>query len=539
MYTIPSFKRSRFGSLNYIPIQTALTDSFYNKGSVDSITIEDRGSGYIDSQMTTISVSGTTTGSGASGTVVVDGAGKIVSTTIVSGGSLYTAGATLSVVSVTGSGAVLTPVIVGGVITDITIVSGGVGYVGGESIVVSVGGATVQPVISRITGEFIDVIVTNPGSGYSGSVTLTITQSPVSGTGKYGNPSAIIEGIVYNGSLQRVTISDPGQDYPFDTATSIIVQGDGTGAAFTPVVNDGEIIDVIVENAGTGYTNIILTVDGAGTGAKLSGVVSASDYSSSQAIVEQTATPGKIYAIEVSNIGELYTDTTVVTVTGDGTGCTAEAIIESGTVYAIRVTDPGSNYTYATVSITDPNRDYYLDDKTATAYAIFPPTGGHGKDATTELYGSTLAINISLRTDTIVNALNQDFRQYGLLKNPTEILTGKTFAGANSLIAHTVVFDSVTGLLKDEILLFNSIKFRVADIDSGNVVTLQQLGVAQTSPIGEFISETDTNRIYNSVNVTAYPVVNKYSGKLLYASNENPFTFTSEQGITIKTFLKF
>jgi hypothetical protein len=70
-----------------------------------------------------------------------------------------------------------------------------------------------------------------------------------------------------------VTISDPGINYPFDTGTTITVQGDGSGAIFSPVIDGGRIIDVVVENPGTGYTTIILTPVGSGIGAKISGIV--------------------------------------------------------------------------------------------------------------------------------------------------------------------------------------------------------------------------------------------------------------------------
>lgn len=536
MYTVPSFKRSRFSSLSYIPVQTSLSDSFYNKGSIDAVIVENQGAGYGDVQLTTVNVTGATTGAGATGHLVVNGTGTITSVVVDNGGSGYTAGVRITVTSGTGTGAVLTPVIVGGVVTSVTVTAGGSGYSAANPVSFTVGGAQVVPDVSRVTGAITNVRIVDPGIGYSSTVTLTVVAA--SGTGAYGHSTAILKGIVYQGKIQRVTIEDPGVNYPADTATTILVQGDGEGAVFTPVVQDGKIVDVIVENSGVGYTSAILTVIGSGSGAQLTGIVSASDFQSDQATVEQLAEVGRIFAIEVSSGGGYYTSTTVVTVTGDGTGCTATAIVSNGSVVAIRVDNFGSGYTYASVTISDPNRNYYNNDQTATAYAIFAPTGGHGKDAVTELRGRTLAINMSLRSDPVVNSLSQDFRQYGLLKNPSEILTGKTFTGSYNLIAYTVRFNTTAGLVKDEILLFNNTKFRVADIDS-NIVTLQQLGTTNVQPLGNFVAESDQARTYTGNLITGYPTVNKYSGRMLYASNENPFSFTEDQGITIKTFLKF
>jgi hypothetical protein len=53
------------------------------------------------------------------------------------------------------------------------------------------------------------------------------------------------------------------------------------------------------------------------------------------------------------------------------------------------------------------------------------------------------------------------------------------------------------------------------------------------------VSFAENIREYTSTKILKYPEVNKYSGKLLYISNEAPFSFSEEQGITIKTFLQF
>jgi hypothetical protein len=101
-----------------------------------------------------------------------------------------------------------------------------------------------------------------------------------------------------------------------------------------------------------------------------------------------------------------------------------------------------------------------------------------------------------------------------------------------------VTFDGVSDLNKDEILLFDNVKFRVVSW-IGNDVYLQQLGIKYIDPLGTLIAENENTRQYNAIGIKAYPEVNKYSGKLIYASNENPFSFTEDQGIIIKTFLHF
>lgn len=538
MYNIPAFKDIRFSSLNYIPVQKSLTDSFYNKGSVNSVAVANAGTGYTNTPVTTLSVSGSTTGSGAAGTLLVGPIGNIIGVDITSGGSGYTAGVDITFVSTAGTGGVGTATIVAGVVTDITISAAGIGYQDGDAISFTVGGGEVIPFISTVTGEVVGTKIINSGAGYISPPTITINTSALVGTGKYGNPTALFESVIYQGKIVHINIIDPGVDYSTDTSTIITVTGNGVGAEFSPIIYDGGVIGVVVDNPGEGYTDIKLNVVGTGTGAILNPVILLSDFMSDQSVVEQTTVPGAIYSIKITNGGNNYSHNTIVNILGDGIGCTAVPVITDGVVTKIQIVTPGEGYTYTDVLIVDASRNVDVDNIDATAYCILPPTGGHGFDATSELFGRILSINSSLRPDTTLLSLYQDYRQFGILKDPTYITTGKKFTQSVTLIAYTVEFDTTVGLVKDEILLFNNVKFRVVAID-GNKVTLQQLGIKYIDPVGVMVSFIENVREYTSTKILKYPEVNKYSGKLLYISNETPFSFSEEQGITIKTFLQF
>lgn len=539
MYNIPSFKSTRFSSVNFIPVQKSLTDSFYNKGSVDEVVVTSSGSGYINTQVTTIGVTGATVGSGASGVLIVGASGNITGVNITSGGSGYTAGANISFVSVGGVYGAGAAIIAGGVITGITITNTGVGYSNGDAITFSVGGAVIIPLVSRTTGSVVSVKIIKSGAGYAVAPTLTINTTDGSGTGKYGNATAIFTPVIYQGRIVQVNIVDPGTLYSTDNNTTILVQGDGVNAAFTPVIYNGEISGVVVENSGTGYTSMKLSVAGIGTGAVISPILSASNFVSDQSVVEQTTVVGAIYSIQVVNEGNNYAiSTTTVTIVGDGTGCTAVPVIVDGRVTNVQVTSAGSGYTYANIEFNDPTRNTYGNNVDASVYAIFPPNGGHGFDAVSELFGTTLAINSSLQQEAILSSISQDYRQFGILKNPTHVLSGKKYDTQSKIITHRITFSNTTNLVIDEILLFGTVKFRVV-YWVGNDVHLQQLGIKYVDPLGVLIAETENTRTYNAIAIHAYPEVNKYSGKLIYASNENPFSITEDQGIIIKTFLHF
>lgn len=61
---------------------------------------------------------------------------------------------------------------------------------------------------------------------------------------------------------------------------------------------------------------------------------------------------GGVASISVVNQGFGYTRTPTVTISGDGSGAEAYAVIASGRVLSIIVSNPGANYTQATVTIT-------------------------------------------------------------------------------------------------------------------------------------------------------------------------------------------
>jgi hypothetical protein len=72
---------------------------------------------------------------------------------------------------------------------------------------------------------------------------------------------------------------------------------------------------------------------------------------------EVPTTVGGIETINVVNQGYSYTKTPIVTITGDGTGAEAYAVLVAGRVNSIVVTNPGYNYTQAVVTITNASGD--------------------------------------------------------------------------------------------------------------------------------------------------------------------------------------
>lgn len=464
MYNVPSFKRIKFLSPEFLPVQKALTDGFYNKGAIEQVSITNGGSGYSDDQLSSIVITG-----------------------------------------------------------------------GGGS------GASIIPIISQVTGSIVGTRIVSGGSGFTSAPTLTVIPTDA-GSGIYGNPQAVLKAIVFEGSIVKVTIEDPGQNYPVGSDTVIVVTGDGTDASFSPVVIGGTITDVIVDNPGQNYSFIglqVVSISGDGSGAQLTGVITASDFLSDQPLVEQNAVPGAIYAIKITNPGDNYTSNTTVTILGDGTGATAVPVRNPDNSLArIDVTNYGSGYTWAEVVIYDPNRDVPNSYTNAEAYAILPPDGGHGADAVKELFGGTVCIHTQIKDDLELMLLEQDYRQYGIIANPTILLNNKRATDNTYFVTFEVEFNNVSGVSVDDMIICNNKRYRVVYLD-GTIATLQQLSYLYTSiNIDDIFYKEATPTIqYTVLGVNEVPVINKYSGDLLYVSNLQPFIPSEEQLIILKTYI--
>ena len=165
--------------------------------------------------------------------------------------------------------------------------------------------------------------------------------------------TAVLTPVLLDGKIDRVLINDPGVGYKTNTQTVFSLIGDGTGASFTPYINEaGELEDVIIESRGQGYTYLDVEVIGDGANANVQPFISTGDLDTLQSTVELAAAEGAIHAIRIINQGNGYTSANI-TVTGDGSGFAGTVVLSNAnTVSYINVSNPGSGYTYANVQIT-------------------------------------------------------------------------------------------------------------------------------------------------------------------------------------------
>lgn len=124
-----------------------------------------------------------------------------------------------------------------------------------------------------------------------------------------------------------------------------------------------------------------------------------------------------------------YEITPLVTVTGDGSGAKARAIVNavSNTISSVEIVSRGSDYTYATVTVTgntgivNVSTGTAITANTATAKVIVSPKGGHGSNAAAELGGRYAGISVEFDSTLSGNKLvdENDFRSVGIIKDPS------------------------------------------------------------------------------------------------------------------------
>ena len=596
--TIPAALRVKFLTSFYIPITTSINSGFYNNGAISSITIDNSGSGYTENTTAAITITngttivtalvtgrtyaiaslgdttninwntlaGTTTALTISNFIgnntttvtgtVASNAGFIVGDTIVISGATGTEqtklNGTWTIASLPAGGTSFTFVVATAVSATGSPFTTTIGTTtkyktyATNSIVTPVAlgtgtgtlkgtGAILKPRISSVNGSVFKVDIVSGGTGYAAGTTLSVT-----GTGTLASVSPVIT----NGIITFVQILAPGSGYHVNnTSLSITTDSDsGSGAQITAIVENNTIVDTIIDNGGSGYRSAKLTavnnLGGVGTGAKFSVVCSGGELETAQSNVELLAINGSIENIYVNNQGSGYSNATV-TITGDGSGATATATIVNNKIVKINITNSGSNYTYATVTIT---ASVSIPTILASARAIISPYYGHGKNVIRELFTNTLMFYSEIaNTNTNNFTFNNDYRQFGIIKQPNSYGLQSTLQDSFGYACYIVEGTVANGTLVDDLVLVDTLgnEFVVVTsvVISGSLVrTLLQPISNEVIIYGQVLSSGGLTYAISSV---TNPKVDKYSGDLLYINNKTSFFQTDSQSVTLQTVLKF
>lgn len=218
-----------------------------------------------------------------------------------------------------------------------------------------------------------------------------------------------------------------------------------------------------------------------------------------QWLVQESAVPGTIDNIVVTDAGAQYTTTNppTVIITGNGTGCEATVDInnDTGKITRVVIINSGQDYTEATVTIESNG-----DGVGATAIPVIAPIRGHGYDARSELgaifkmirvvldssEGGNLATDISYRKAGIVY-LPRSANQSGLrlavrdasLYQVGEVVTGTT-SGATGEVR---VVDRIRNILYLVNVVGSYAQFEIVSSAPYNETEVNQAAIETNLPL--------------------------------------------------------
>jgi hypothetical protein len=257
-----------------------------------------------------------------------------------------------------------------------------------------------------------------------------------------------------------------------------------------------------------------------------------SDDGTDQWDVQAAAVDGAIHVIKVTSGGSGYGSAPAVTITGDGTGATANCTISAGAVTAVTITNKGSGYTRATVSFASGS---------AAATAIISPKGGHGANAVEELGGKYVMLNVRLdgnESNTLSTA--NEFRQVGIVRDP--YLFGTTNRAVASSYRQTYKYSlsSVSSgpFTLDETVTSGSNTATVVEWDNTNNILYTTLPLNLGFANGASVTG-GTSTASGTISVIENPGLRPYSGDLIYVENRVPISRASDQIEDVKLIIQF
>lgn len=427
MYNVPINLRTKFLSDVQIPVISALTNQFYSNGSLDSIIINNKGSGYTQAN---ISVSGdgyraedptflssvvvSNGGSGYStpnliiGDPVSDATAFISSSTVFLSQKIYNSNFDFYEVVAPGTLSTNEPTHRSGVVQN---GSCSLKFVGTRAKgIVTVNNGSVTDV--DLIGAVREVVILNPGSGY-----ITAPEVVFSGGGG-SNAAGIAKLNTTTGSVLYVSITNQGDNYtstptvsfgtPWAAGATVSVNeqyyvsnklytvtAGGTFGSTAPTHNSGSQINgtATLQYAGQTAAGFVIRRFGAGY-SEAPSIEIAEDDASGAVVIFQTVKSeakllpiidnGQITGVVAENSGVGYSNATL-TVTGDGVGAALsvdlnignisslqannEILTVPGTINAIKIISGGYGYGAANVVIEG-------DGTGATATATVDSTTG-------------------------------------------------------------------------------------------------------------------------------------------------------------------
>ena len=209
-----------------------------------------------------------------------------------------------------------------GQVSIVTIDNAGIGYNNSNTTLTVTGdgiGASLTPVVNNNTGSIVDVVIVNPGEGYthldievvgSGSSANLFAQLS---TGDLDTLQSHVELSAVDGSINAIRVDNSGSNY---TSATIKILGDGNiseasnANAYPVISNSNTITEIVVDDPGFGYTHANVEIIGDGTNANAIAIISPQNGHGSDAVSElfadkimffSTINNERIHEVDVNN----------------------------------------------------------------------------------------------------------------------------------------------------------------------------------------------------------------------------------------------
>jgi hypothetical protein len=275
-------------------------------------------------------------------------------------------------------------------------------------------------------------------------------------------------------------------------------------------------------------------------------------------VVIAGATDGRLDIIKILSGGTGYyldgqsgnsNTLSIVTITGDGTGASVTARVQSGVITGLNILNGGSGYTTANVVISDP--DQLANGTSAVFDTVIGPKGGHGSNPVKELGCYTVMTSVDLiGTESGKIPVGTpgtgafDFRQISLVRDPK--LANGVYANSttyNTTTILTVSDPGITNFVNDETITVYSATagttFTATVIDwdaSNNILAINNKN--GTLSVGNQISG-GTSGAVSTVTAVTDTIINIFSGDLLYMENRQKIVRDVDQTEQIRLILSF
>jgi hypothetical protein len=322
---------------------------------------------------------------------------------------------------------------------------------------------------------------------------------------------------------------------------------------------DGELAQIVVTNAGSGYIHSTITVAAFPSGCTILTLANTTNVTANMAIsatgiatgthiasVDAVNTKITLSSATTANGGDTGNNAVISTrvyILGDGTGGTATATLSGNTIQKITMTTNGKDYSNISVSL-------FGTGNNATARAVLPPKFGHGFNSAKQLNASNVMIAMRIgevdSTENGVISANTTFRQYGLLRDPYKY---NTTVAANTSTANAV-FSQTTNITLVAGTAYNLNEF-VFQGPSANASTFGGFVNDQTSNVikltrvtgsllnGAVLKGSVTNPAGRAVVTSTNPEFEPYTGDIMYEENVVSVQRTDGQAENLKFVIQF